>query len=195
MNDLCNRREQKRHQTALRLRECAVRLTLDKGFDGWTLDDLAVEADVSRRTVFNYFEGKADVVLGPPPALSPDRVAVFVAGGPTGNLVDDVLALADDLIDDAEADQGLVAASRNAVLSDLRLITLVHERFETITAAFVEHVREREGDHYSVPRARLIGRLLLTVFDAALERLEATPERPFPEHFADAVADARAIFA
>ncbi|WP_278257802.1 TetR family transcriptional regulator [Nocardioides convexus] len=66
---LCNRREAKRHQTALRLQQCAVRLTVDKGFDGWTIDDLAVAADVSRRTVFNYFDGKAEVVLGPEPEV------------------------------------------------------------------------------------------------------------------------------
>jgi hypothetical protein len=70
------RRDAKRSQTALRLQERALRLTLDRGFDGWTMDDLAEAADVSRRTVFNYFDSKADVVLGPVVELDPERVRV-----------------------------------------------------------------------------------------------------------------------
>ncbi len=195
MSPACTRREAKRHQTALRLQQCALRLTAAKGFDGWTMDDLAAEADVSRRTVFNYFDTKADVVLGPPIELADERVTTFVAGGPTGNLLEDVLELAADLIEEHAAEQETAAASREAILGDHRLLLLVHERFEAITDAFVEHLRTREGDAFDPDRARLIGRLIVMVFDSALERAEADPTRPFPDHFAVAVNDARAIFA
>lgn len=193
MTEQCTRRETKRHQTALRLQQCAVRLTLDKGFDGWTMDDLAVEADVSRRTVFNYFDAKADVVLGPMPELSADRLAVFVDGGPTANLLDDVMVLASDIVAEQASDQEAIAAGRAAILGDSRLLAMVHERFEELSATFVEHVRAREGADFPTARARLIGRLVATFFDAALERFEADPDLPFADHLAGVVADARLI--
>ena len=172
-----------------------MQLTRDRGFDGWTMDDLARVADVSRRTVFNYFESKADVVLGPVVELDEERVAVFVAGGPTGELLADVLTLVADLIEEHTSDQERLAAGRNAVLTDPRLLVLAHERFGVITAQFVGHVLAREGGGYGAGRARLLSRLLLTTFDAALERAEAEPGRPFAAHFSDAVADARAVLA
>lgn len=195
MEQLCNRRETKRHQTALRLQQCAVQLTLEHGFDGWTIDDLAAAADVSRRTVFNYFDGKADVVLGPVVELDPERVAVFVGGGPSGNLLADVLTMAADLIEDHTADHEMIATGRNAILGDARLLGLAHQRFEDITATFVELVRERDPAAYSPDRARLLSRLVVTLFDNAAERAEADPSRTFADHFDDAVRDARDVLA
>ncbi|GAA3535610.1 TetR family transcriptional regulator [Nocardioides daeguensis] len=115
MAELCNRREEKRHLTALRLQQCAVRLTLEHGFDGWTIDDLAAAADVSRRTVFNYFDGKAEVVLGPEPAVDEELVATFVGGGPTGRLFDDLIVLAHETTRDQAGSEQHMAAVRDAV--------------------------------------------------------------------------------
>lgn len=195
MDQLCNRRETKRTQTSLRLQQCAIQMTIDHGFDGWTIDDLAEAANVSRRTVFNYFDGKADVVLGPVVELDPERVAMFVAGGPSGNLLTDALALTADVIEERTSDQKMVATGRNAVLGDARLIGLAHQRFENITSAFVELVRERDGESYNPGRVRLLSRLVVTLFDSAVERAEADPGRPFAEHFDTAVRDARDVLA
>lgn len=185
-------RAAKRRETANRLQRCALRLTADRGYDGWTIDDLAEEADVSRRTVFNYFDGKADVVLGPMPVVDDERDAVFVAGGPTGDLVDDLLVLAADVIDEMD-DPEAVAAGRAAVLGDPKLFRMVHERFETITEQFVDLVLRREGKEYGADRAHLLLRLVVAVFDVALERLADDPGRPFPDLFAACVDDARAV--
>ena len=60
-----SRRDTRRAETARRIRWAALELTREKTFDGWTMDELAERAEVSRRTLFNYFDSKADVVLGP----------------------------------------------------------------------------------------------------------------------------------
>ena len=193
MTQLVHRREAKRHQTARRLQQCAVRLTRARGFDGWTMDDLAEAAEVSRRTVFNYFDTKADVVLGPVVELDAERVRVFVGCGPTGNLFEDVLALSADMVDEHTQDLEALPAWRSAVMADARLIAMVHERFEALTATFVEHVLVREGAAFGTARARLLSKLMVTFFDSALERAEADLDRPFSEHFAAAVTDARAV--
>jgi len=190
VSELSGRREAKRHQTARRLQQCGLRLTLEHGFDGWTIDDLANAADVSRRTVFNYFDGKADVVLGPTIEVDPHQVETFVAGGPTGRLFDDLIVLAHEVIRD-RSDEQLISSLRRAVVGDSRLLALVHDRLEGAATGLVECVRQREGDGYPAQQSRLLLKLLLTFFDHALDRISADPSRTFAEHFDATVADAR----
>ena len=87
-------REAKRQETSRRIMRAAGRLTLERGLDGWTMDDLAAEAQTSRRTLFNYFPDKVDAVVGPRPVIPEQAVELFRAGGPTGDLLDDALVLA-----------------------------------------------------------------------------------------------------
>ena len=76
-------------------RVCAQRLTDAHGLDGFTMDELAEAAEVSRRTLFNYFPSKIDAVLGEHPEISDRRARRrSVAGGPHGNLVEDLAELA-----------------------------------------------------------------------------------------------------
>lgn len=196
MSEMCtpNRREAKRHQTALRLQQCGLQLTLERGFDGWTVDDLAAAADVSRRTVFNYFEGKADIVLGPGIEVDQAKVDAFVAGGPTGRLFDDLIVLAHEATRD-RTDEQLISSLREAVVRDSRLLALVHDRLEDAATGLVERVRQREGDDFPAPQARLLLKLLLTFFDHALDRTSDDPSRTFTEHFDATVADARSALA
>lgn len=196
VTEVCtNRRTAKRHQTALRLQQCAVQLTVAHGFDGWTMDDLAAAADVSRRTVFNYFPGKAEVVLGPEPEVGEELMATFVGGGPTGRLFDDLLVLAHEATrEKAGSDQDMTAV-REAVMNDSSLLRLVHERFEVAAGLLGDCIRQREGDHYSDGTVRTILRLIITFFDDALERFAAEPGRTFHEHFDACVADIRSVLA
>lgn len=196
MSETCtNRRELKRYQTALRLQQCGLELTVERGFDGWTIDDLAVAADVSRRTVFNYFDGKADVVLGPGIEVDQTHVDSFVAGGPTGRLFDDLIQLAHEAIKDRTDDERLITLLREAVVKDSRLLVLVHERLEGAATGLVECVRQREGGDFPALQARLLLKLLLTFFDHALDRTTADPGHTFTEHFDATITDARAALA
>ncbi|MBM7517444.1 TetR/AcrR family transcriptional regulator [Nocardioides nitrophenolicus] len=190
-----NRRELKRYQTALRLQQCGLELTLDRGFDGWTIDDLALAADVSRRTVFNYFDGKADVVLGPGIEVDQAHVDAFIAGGPTGRLFDDLILLAHEAIKDRTDDERMITLLREAVVKDSRLLVLVHDRLEEAATGLVECVRQREGDDYPAQQARLLLKLMLTFFDNALDRTSDDPSRTFTEHFDATIADARTALA
>ena len=58
---------------------------------------LAEAAGVSRRTLFNYFPGKLDAVLGDSPELSDQVLARFRARGAGSNLVNDLRELGNDL--------------------------------------------------------------------------------------------------
>jgi len=56
-------RERKRRETRERIAEAGQRLFLTNGYDGTTLDAIAAEAGISRRTFFSYFKSKDDVIL------------------------------------------------------------------------------------------------------------------------------------
>ncbi|WP_176980783.1 TetR/AcrR family transcriptional regulator [Paramicrobacterium humi] len=57
-------RERKREQTRARIEAAAAEIVLTDGLDALTIDAIVARADVSRRTFFNYFDGKDDAVLG-----------------------------------------------------------------------------------------------------------------------------------
>ncbi|RDI43260.1 TetR/AcrR family transcriptional regulator [Nocardia mexicana] len=84
-------REQKKRRTLLDLCMAARRLTLERGLDATTAEDVAKAVGVSPRTFFNYYETKLDAVVGPVGEIgTPDSRERFVAGGPTGVLIDDL---------------------------------------------------------------------------------------------------------
>ena len=185
--------EVRRVETTRRLERCALELTRDRGFDGWTMDDLAAAAEVSRRTVFNYFDTKADVVLGPAHELPDQTVAGFVAGGPDGHLFNDLVHLAKQVLTERNADLDLVRLRRKVVCTDPRAVAIAHARFEEIVEESVDLIRQREGQEYDEHRARLLVRLLVTIFDSVIDRIEPDPARPFTDLIDDAIGDARAV--
>ena len=57
-------REQRKRATTRALTDAARRLTTERGFAGFTVEELCTEVGVSRRTFFNYFESKENAVFG-----------------------------------------------------------------------------------------------------------------------------------
>jgi AcrR family transcriptional regulator len=57
-------RERKKAATRERIAESARRLFLERGFDAVTVAEVAREADVAEKTVFNYFPAKEDLFYG-----------------------------------------------------------------------------------------------------------------------------------
>lgn len=55
-------RERKRRQTRNRIAEAGLRLFLEKGFEETTLDAIAEQADIARRTFFHYFDSKEAIL-------------------------------------------------------------------------------------------------------------------------------------
>lgn len=58
-------RERKKIQTRRRLLAAATRLFTERGFDQVSVAEIAEAAEVSKMTVFNYFDSKEDLVLAP----------------------------------------------------------------------------------------------------------------------------------
>ncbi|OYW45470.1 MAG: TetR family transcriptional regulator [Sphingomonadales bacterium 32-68-7] len=56
-------RERKRRETRQRITDAGNCLFIAKGYDATTLDEIAREAGISRRTFFYYFKSKDDILL------------------------------------------------------------------------------------------------------------------------------------
>lgn len=67
-------RDRKRTETWSAIHNAAAELTLQKGLENVTVEDIAEISNVSRRTFFNYFSTKEDAILGLQAPLIDDDV-------------------------------------------------------------------------------------------------------------------------
>jgi AcrR family transcriptional regulator len=75
-------RERRRRQTSADIRDAAVRLARERGFDRVTIEEICVEAGISPRTFFNYFPNKESAIAYGPSDIPAELVEEFVAAGP-----------------------------------------------------------------------------------------------------------------
>ncbi|WP_162894876.1 TetR family transcriptional regulator [Rhizobium terrae] len=75
------RRERKRRQTRERIEQAAMSLFLERGFDATTIEDIAARADVSKRSFFDYFPSKEEVVFAWQDGFA-DRMMTAIAARP-----------------------------------------------------------------------------------------------------------------
>lgn len=188
-----DRREARRLATNRRITLEAQRLVEARGLDGFTMDDLAEAVDVSRRTLFNHVGSKLDAVLGEFPQVPEALVDEFRAGGPTGDLVDDLGALALAVISDHDTTREEVALGRR-VLAEPRLLAASRARFAAYAEPFVELMREREGPAYDEQRARVAVTLYVALAEMALDAFVVdTAGRSLADLFADLLATTRSL--
>lgn len=183
-----------RKRTAARITRCAQTLAEERGLDGFTMDDVAECAGVSRRTLFNYAAGKLDAVLGAPPAADPSRLVEFRAGGPTGRLPEDVKAVFAALLESKDAAAEEVERVRRLIASDARLHKAMHDKFAPFITYFADAVLERESSKFDAFRAKAAATVTLSLFDVALEAFAADPSTSLAEHYVAAFDGAAALF-
>ncbi|RUM27519.1 TetR family transcriptional regulator [Rhizobium vallis] len=75
------RRERKRRQTRERIEQAAMALFLGRGFEATTIEDITEAADVSKRSFFDYFPSKEEVVFAWQDSFA-DRLMAAVAARP-----------------------------------------------------------------------------------------------------------------
>ena len=109
MNAPTGLRERKRAATSRAIQLAALELVGERGLDRVTVEDIARRADVSPRTLFNYFSSKEEAFIGASPELADPASAERFIGG-RGPILDDLAEL--------------VLASVSAGLDDLDVLYL-----------------------------------------------------------------------
>lgn len=185
----------RREQTSRRISRCAQDLAICHGFDGFTLDELAEKAGVSRRTLFNYFPGKEAAVLDGPGALDEGELDVFLAGGPEGHLLCDLGHLVTSIYTREETMREDWHRIHALFERNPRLITTAKERFEDIVAVIRQATETREGLPEGHPRARVAVAVIAGLFHDSLATFLLDEERDFPTDFTAAVDEATRLLA
>lgn len=72
-------RERKKRTTWRALQMAGLSLVAERGLHAVTTEQIAAEAGVSQRTLFNYFTSKEDVLVGTDPDLAPALAAILRA--------------------------------------------------------------------------------------------------------------------
>lgn len=58
-----NRHERKKEETRQKVIDTAMKLFYQQGFDATTLEQIAEEADIARKTLYNHFPVKEDIIV------------------------------------------------------------------------------------------------------------------------------------
>ncbi|WP_340539778.1 TetR/AcrR family transcriptional regulator [Nocardioides sp. GXZ039] len=180
-----------REATSRRINRCALRLADEHGLDGFTMEDLAEAAGVSRRTLFNYFPGKVDAVLGHWKGLDAADVETFRAGGPHHDLMLDLRELVIPILGEKVDDRTRIAQARRVLRGNPRLLGAVHDRYEAVCAEVIDHIVAREGDGFPRADAQIAVAVLAGLLDVSLDAfLNDTSGRQFFDHFDHSLAAA-----
>jgi AcrR family transcriptional regulator len=184
----------RRQETSRRITHCARVLADQHGIDGFTMDDLAAAAGVSRRTLFNYFPGKDAAVRGEKPPLDAELIEAFRNGGPTGDLVSDLVALVDALLDTADIDRAEVRLMQRVMHNNPRLIAQAKQDFEGHLEQMRQATEEREGAAYDDTRARVVIRVVAALFEVSLNYYLEHPDEELADLFNRAIGALRSAF-
>ena len=154
-------------RTRAAIRAAALALTRERGYAAMTVDDVAALAGVSRRTVFNHFSSKADLlVVGlEPPA--PAVVEAFVNG--SGSLLGDLGALLASGAETVESERGWLLSFPEIVRDNPEVERAVHERLRIVAQSLAEAAGRRLGAEPDDPRTRAVVALAMAIQRSSLD--------------------------
>ena len=175
-------------RTRAAIRAAALTLTRERGYAAMTVEDVAALAGVSRRTVFNHFASKADLVVGlEPPA--PAVVEAFVNG--SGSLLEDLGALLASGAESVESERGWLLSFPEIVRDNPEVERAVHERLRIVAQSLAEAAGRRLGAEPDDPRTRAVVALAMAIQRSALD-LWCGRTHPWEQDGRETSASARA---
>ena len=142
-------RERKKLATRQLIAETARRLFAERGFEGVTVAEIAREADVSEKTVFNYFATKEDLVYWQLEAFEAQILGAIADRGPGESALTAfsrfVLAQRGLIVEkDPERREELLKLSR-VIAQSPALVAREQQIFERFTASLAALLAEQTG--------------------------------------------------
>ncbi|AYG65089.1 MULTISPECIES: TetR family transcriptional regulator [unclassified Rhizobium] len=183
------RRERKRRQTRERIESVALKLFLERGFDATTIEDITEAADVSKRSFFDYFPSKEDVVTAWQDSFSGELIHAVAAQPPDASLFEVVEAAIHAALRAATADPQRLALV--ALISDTPALRardqLKYVKLERKLADAL-HARGRGGEEERF-RLSILAAVVVTMLRVGGERWSAARQTVSLEEFAENMFD------
>jgi len=148
-------------RTRAAIRAAALTLTKERGYAAMTVDDVAALAGVSRRTVFNHFSSKADLLIVGPEAPEPQALEAFVNG--TGTLLEDLGTLLASGAEAVESERGWLLSFPEIVRDNPEVERAMHERLRTVALSLIDAAGRRLGTTPDDPRTRAVVALAMGI--------------------------------
>ena len=154
-------------RTRAAIRAAALTLTRERGYAAMTVDDVAALAGVSRRTVFNHFSSKADLLVVGPELPTPEVVEAFVNG--SGSLLEDLGVLLASGAESVESERGWLLSFPEIVRDNPEVERAVHERLRIVAQSLAEAAARRLGAEPDDPRPRAVVALAMAIQRSSLD--------------------------
>ncbi|PWR18806.1 TetR/AcrR family transcriptional regulator [Zavarzinia compransoris] len=187
------RRERKRQETRARILTAARALFLAKGFDGTTVDEIAERADISKRSFFDYFPSKEDVVTAWQDGFGDLLVARIAARPPGEPLARTAHAAMSAAIRDSASPEGI---DLDALVRDTpSLRARMHLKYARLEARLAEALAARtapppDGGAALVGEPALLAMIAVGALRLGSEAWRTSAaEPPPPDHYTDRVFD------
>ena len=169
-------RERKKRETREAITRAAWKLFARRGFDAVTVADIARAANVSDKTVFNYFPTKEDLVFGAGMQRTAALIEAVRTRPPGASIVEPFRRWTMDYLDRVEHDPvvALTAIPRLVMRSDalrVRLFVGWEQEAALLGPVIAEQVGESESELLPIVVARTLAWTHRVIFRAAFTRL------------------------
>ncbi|WP_231446564.1 TetR family transcriptional regulator [Brevibacterium zhoupengii] len=146
-----------------RLREAALLLYAERGFEQTTVADIAERAGVTARTYFRYFSDKREVLFADTADLQKNMMLALDAVPATASALEAIAAVL-DVVAEAVGDDREVSKKRQAVImgnGELRERELA--KLSTLSAALSQRLQSRGSADVAADLAAEIGVVVIRV--------------------------------
>jgi AcrR family transcriptional regulator len=178
-------RERKKRATRQALHDAAMRLTLERGPDHLTVEEISAAAGVSPRTFFNYFPGKEQAIIGDDLfAVEPEQINAIMARAAT--VPEGMQAIALAMAADAVTRREQVLLRWQVITRYPALITRMFARLEEFHAIVASAVAVRVGMSPDDAYPQLMAAMTTTGIRVAVQRWTAGQgDDPLERHVAE----------
>lgn len=149
-----------------RLRDAALDLFAERGFDETTVANIAERAGLTARTFFNHFADKRDVLFAGSARLQAEMEGALDAAPSSASAIDAVMAALAAGAAVVSHDRTYSSRRREVILANVQLLERELLKLETLTTALTEGLRHRG---VADDDARLAAEVGITVFKVAFD--------------------------
>lgn len=178
-------RERKKQQTRDAIARVALRLFAERGYDHTTLADIADAADVSKRTIFAYFDSKEDILFAGEPSyfeLIKHKLEDRPPGATTVDALRDFLGSIEPPDENMRLRKQIISANEGLCRREQAL----HAGLEELFAGSIAKDLDAAPDDIRPP---LVAASMTAAFTTLRDRLEAESGEPLTHEQTMAILD------